>query len=59
MNKATEIMSKEIEKLNFQKSDNILISNVTAGEISDISELKKLLISQIESRVRWKRVLQI
>ncbi len=54
MNKATEIMSKEIEKLNFQKSDNILISNVTAGEISDISELKKLLISQIESRVRWR-----
>ena len=54
MSKATEIMKKEIEKLNFQNGKNKLISNVTAEEISDKEELKKLLIDQIESRVRWR-----
>ena len=31
-----------------------LISNVTAKEISDLVELKRLLINQIENRVRWR-----
>ena len=44
MSKATEIMKKEIEKMNFQNGKNILISNVTAEEISNKEELKKLLI---------------
>ena len=54
MKKATDVMKKEIEKANFQDSKNILISNVTANEISDKEELKKLLIDQIENRVRWR-----
>ena len=54
MKKATEIMSKEIEKLNFIDGKNILISNVSAEEITDKEQLKKLLIKQIESRVRWR-----
>jgi len=54
MKNATEIMKKEIEKIIFQESKNVLISNVTADEISNKDELKKLLISQIESRVRWR-----
>ena len=54
MNKATEIMKKEIEKANFKDSKNILISNVTANEILNKEELKKLLIDQIENRVRWR-----
>jgi len=54
MNKATEIMREELNKLEFKKSDNILISNVTANEILDIKELKVLLIKQIENRVRWR-----
>ena len=54
MNNATEIMKKEIEKTNFQDGKNILISNVTADEISQKDELKKLLIDQIENRVRWR-----
>ena len=54
MNKATEIMRNEIQKLNFQDSKNKLISNVTAKEISNKEELKMLLIDQIESRVRWR-----
>ena len=54
MSKATDIMKKEIEKVNFQDSKNILISNVTADEISDVKEIKKLLVNQIENKVRWR-----
>ena len=54
MIKASEIMSKEIEKLEFKNPKNVLISNVTAKEITDAESIKKLLIKQIESRVRWR-----
>ena len=54
MNSATEIMRNEIQKLNFINSKSKLISNVTAKEISNKEDLKKLLIDQIESRVRWR-----
>jgi [acyl-carrier-protein] S-malonyltransferase len=54
MNKATNIMSDELNKLNFLESENKLISNVTAKEISNTNELKDLLIKQIENRVRWR-----
>ena len=54
MKNATEIMSKEIQKLDFQDSKNKLISNVTAKEILNKEELKMLLINQIENRVRWR-----
>ena len=30
------------------------MSNVTADKIQDISEIKDLLIKQIENRVRWR-----
>ena len=54
MSSATEVMRKEFEKINLIKGNNILISNVTADEISDKDELKKLLIDQIEKTVRWR-----
>ena len=54
MNKATNIMSNELNKLNFIEGENKLISNVTANEISNTSELKDLLVKQIENRVRWR-----
>ena len=54
MNNATEIMKKEINKTLFNTGYNKLISNVTANEIQSTDELKKLLIDQIESRVRWR-----
>ncbi len=54
MKKATEIMSKEIENLEFKNPKNVLISNVTGKEIKDVKLIKKLLIEQIESRVRWR-----
>ena len=54
MNRATDVMKKEIEKINFKDCKNILISNVTAREILSSNDLKKLLIEQIENRVRWR-----
>jgi [acyl-carrier-protein] S-malonyltransferase len=54
MNKATNIMNDELNKLKFNEGENKLISNVTANEISNIDELKELLIKQIENRVRWR-----
>jgi [acyl-carrier-protein] S-malonyltransferase len=54
MSNATEVMTEEINKLEFKKSDNKLISNVTAQKINDIDDLKNLLIKQIENRVRWR-----
>jgi [acyl-carrier-protein] S-malonyltransferase len=54
MNKATEVMTEELQKIDFKQSNNILISNVTADEISNIKDLKSLLIKQIEKKVRWR-----
>ncbi|MDA7638133.1 ACP S-malonyltransferase [Candidatus Pelagibacter sp.] len=54
MNKATNIMSGELNKLNFKEGKNKLISNVTANQISNTIKLKELLIKQIENRVKWR-----
>tara|TARA_Y100000590_G_scaffold433075_1_gene549736 strand:- start:183 stop:1115 length:933 start_codon:yes stop_codon:yes gene_type:complete len=54
MKKATDIVSKEIIKLEFKDPKNILISNVTSKEVTSSSLVKDLLIKQIESRVRWR-----
>ena len=54
MKKATDIMTKEIAKLEFKDPKNVLISNVTGKEVTSSALLKDLLIKQIESRVRWR-----
>ncbi len=54
MNKATQVMKKELDETSFLNGKNLLISNVTAKVISDKHEIKKLLVDQIENRVRWR-----
>tara|TARA_B100001121_G_scaffold299490_1_gene308269 strand:- start:916 stop:1842 length:927 start_codon:yes stop_codon:yes gene_type:complete len=54
MGKATDIMRQELNKLEFNKGSNVLISNITADEIFNADELKDLLVKQIENRVRWR-----
>ena len=54
MEKATEVMKSQIEKLNINTTNKILISNVTGKPMSDPEYIKRLLISQIESRVKWR-----
>ena len=57
MKKASQIMKDELEKIEFQKSNNALISNVTANEILNLKDLKELLVEQIEMRVRWRETI--
>ena len=54
MSEATKIMRDEINKIEFNKGYNVLMSNVTADSIKNIPDIKNLLIEQIESRVRWR-----
>ena len=56
MNNATKIMENEIKKIDLSKGFNTLMSNVTADKINQITQIKDLLIKQIESRVRWREI---
>ena len=47
-------MKNKIEESNFLKPKPKIVSNVTAKEEDDISQIKPLLINQITSRVRWR-----
>ncbi len=53
MKKATESMKNNIMDLNFIDIKNPLISNFNAKPSISVSEIKNLLVSQIEGRVRW------
>ncbi len=57
MNKASQIMSEEIQKLDIKMPKIKILSNVNAKEVMNVGDLKKLLISQIESRVRWREII--
>ena len=58
MKSAAEKMKDKINKTNFNKPKISLVSNVTAKEANDPEEIKKLLIKQIVSRVRWRESMQ-
>ena len=47
-------MEKIINDQNIQNPKYNVISNVSATEYKNIDEIKKLLIEQIESPVRWR-----
>ena len=50
---AAEKMAYFINDLKMNELDKPIISNVTAKETSSSEEIKSLLISQIEKKVRW------
>ena len=54
MKTAAEKMEKKINITNFNNPKIDIVSNVTAKEVKEISEIKKLLIKQIYSKVRWR-----
>ena len=54
MKEATCKMKNHINKLDLVKGLNDIISNVSAKSVSDPEEIKKLLIEQIENKVRWR-----
>jgi len=53
MKKASENMKSFINDLKMNELDKPIISNVTAKETSSSKDIKSLLISQIEKKVRW------
>ena len=56
MNSATKIMEEEISNENFEPPKIDIISNVTSKPVNEISDIKQLLISQIEKPVRWREI---
>ena len=54
MNAALIKMKSKIENIVFLKPNPSIISNVTAKEENNVESIKKLLIQQITSRVRWR-----
>ena len=53
MKTASEKMTGYINDLKMNDLEKPIISNVTAKETSSLKEIKSLLISQIEKKVRW------
>jgi len=56
MRSATEKMRVEITATDFKKPEINIISNVTAKQTNDPNDIKRLLIEQIESPVRWREI---
>ena len=54
MKPAAITMEKKIEKVVFKNSKYKIISNVTAKEEDDTKRIKKLLVKQIFSTVKWR-----
>ena len=54
MKSASEAMREKIFNTNFKKPKYKIINNVTAEEEIDVEKIKKLLIDQIFSTVRWR-----
>tara|TARA_B100000530_G_scaffold322789_1_gene258068 strand:- start:332 stop:1258 length:927 start_codon:yes stop_codon:yes gene_type:complete len=56
MRSATEKMRDEILKIEFKKPEISIMSNVTAHQVYDPNDIRKLLVEQIESPVRWREI---
>lgn len=50
-------LEKELESVEFSELEIPVISNVTAGIISDKADLKDLLVRQVKSSVRWNEII--
>ena len=54
MKPAAQIMEEKINNININKPLNKIINNVNASSETNPSEIKKLLVKQIFSTVRWR-----
>ena len=55
MKPAAEAMKEKIEKINFKKPKVKIMNNVNANIEMDSDKIKKLLIEQIYSSVKWRQ----
>jgi len=58
MRSATLKMEIKINEEKMKESNYSVISNVVANEYKNVEEIKKLLIKQIESPVRWRETIE-
>ena len=58
MNSATETMKKILLNTEINDLNNKIISNVTASEVENKDLVPELLISQINSKVRWRESIE-
>jgi len=54
MQPAADKLAVELDKIKFNNATIPVISNVTASPVQDGNEIKKLLIKQVTSPVRWE-----
>ena len=54
MNTAATNMKSKIENVSFTKPKYEIIANVISSPVNDPTEIKKLLVEQIYSKVRWR-----
>jgi len=54
MKSAAEVMQEKIKIINFNKPSIDIVSNVTAKAENKPDKIKKLLIEQIYSTVKWR-----
>jgi [acyl-carrier-protein] S-malonyltransferase len=54
MNSAAIKMKEKIDAVNFKKPEFEIVSNVTASPVSSPVDIKKFLVKQIYSKVRWR-----
>ena len=54
MKPAAEKMRPKIDNTSFKKGSVKIVNNVTANEVDDPTQIKKLLIDQIFSTVKWR-----
>lgn len=53
MQPAADAMAKALDDVQIQAPSLPIIANVTAREVADPAEIKKLLVQQVTGRVRW------
>jgi [acyl-carrier-protein] S-malonyltransferase len=58
MQPAADRMREELERISFQKTPAVVYSNVTARPHEDVVSMKRLLVEQIVSPVRWEQTMQ-
>jgi [acyl-carrier-protein] S-malonyltransferase len=54
MNSAANKMKEKINVVNFKKPDFEIVANVTASPVKNPEDIKKFLVQQIYSQVRWR-----
>jgi [acyl-carrier-protein] S-malonyltransferase len=59
MEPAREGMKKYLDSIGIKETSAPVIANVTAQPVSDPTQIKKLLVEQITSPVKWSQTMEL